>query len=102
MLGMDLSVFKHREKTILKTQIGNYKLVEFFYGEDLMLSIIYRRVNNDNYGNPRYEFSFSGFGALDKLKGKISGKISIKNNTFTTTSYNIDDTIEKIIKELEK
>lgn len=71
-------------------------------GKEVTITICYERILNDRNGNPRYSITFfyDDFNLNNRLHDDYKYKIN-KNGYLVLTSYNIDATIESILKDIK-
>jgi hypothetical protein len=69
---------------------------------EVEITVCYERLSNDRNGNPRYTLSFfwNEFNLNNMLHDNYKHKIN-KNGYLVLTSYNIDTTIESILKDIK-
>ena len=70
--------------------------------KSVIITVCYERIVNDRNGNPRYSLSFfyEGMNLNNMLYDNYKYKIN-KNGYLITTSYNINSTIESILKDVK-
>lgn len=84
-------------------ELRNKKLkIDSIIGKEVTITICYERILNDRNGNPRYTLSFfyDDFNLNNRLHDDYKYKIN-KNGYLVLTSYNIDTTIESILKDIK-
>lgn len=84
-------------------ELKNKKLkIDSNIGKEVTITICYERILNDRNGNPRYTLSFfyDDFNLNNKLHDDYKYKIN-KNGYLVLTSYNINSTIESILKDIK-
>lgn len=84
-------------------ELRNKKLkIDSNIGKEVTITICYERILNDRNGNPRYTLSFfyDDFNLNNKLHDDYKYKIN-KNGYLVLTSYNINSTIESILKDIK-
>lgn len=84
-------------------ELRNKKLkIDSKIGKEVTITICYERILNDRNGNPRYTLSFfyDDFNLNNRLHDDYKYKIN-KNGYLVLTSYNIDATIESILKDIK-
>lgn len=71
-------------------------------GKEVTITICYERILNDRNGNPRYSLSFfyDDFNLNNRLHDNYKYKIN-KNGYLILTSYNINSTIDSILKDIK-
>lgn len=71
-------------------------------GKEATITICYERILNDRNGNPRYTLSFfwNELNMNSMLHDNYKYKIN-KNGYLVLTSYNINTTIESILKDIK-
>lgn len=71
-------------------------------GKEVTITICYERILNDRNGNPRYSITFfyDDFNLNNRLHDDYKYKIN-KNGYLVLTSYNINATIESILKDIK-
>lgn len=84
-------------------ELRNKKLkIDSIIGKEVTITICYERILNDRNGNPRYTLSFfyDDFNLNNRLHDDYKYKIN-KNGYLVLTSYNINATIESILKDIK-
>lgn len=84
-------------------ELKNKKLkIDSNIGKEVTITICYERILNDRNGNPRYTLSFfyDDFNLNNRLHDDYKYKIN-KNRYLVVTSYNINSTIESILKDIK-
>lgn len=84
-------------------ELRNKKLkIDSNIGKEVTITICYERILNDRNGNPRYTLSFfyDDFNLNNRLHDDYKYKIN-KNGYLVLTSYNINATIESILKDIK-
>lgn len=84
-------------------ELRNKKLkIDSNIGKEVTITICYERILNDRNGNPRYTLSFfyDDFNLNNRLHDDYKYKIN-KNGYLVVTSYNINSTIESILKDIK-
>lgn len=84
-------------------ELKNKKLkIDSNIGKEVTITICYERILNDRNGNPRYTLSFfyDDFNLNNRLHDDYKYKIN-KNGYLVLTSYNINSTIESILKDIK-
>ena len=84
-------------------ELRNKKLkIDSKIGKEVTITICYERILNDRNGNPRYTLSFfyDDFNLNNRLHDDYKYKIN-KNGYLVLTSYNINATIESILKDIK-
>lgn len=84
-------------------ELRNKKLkIDSNIGKEVTITICYERILNDRNGNPRYTLSFfyDDFNLNNRLHDDYKYKIN-KNGYLVLTSYNINSTIESILKDIK-
>lgn len=84
-------------------ELRNKKLkIDSIIGKEVTITICYERILNDRNGNPRYSITFfyDDFNLNNRLHDDYKYKIN-KNGYLVLTSYNIDTTIESILKDIK-
>lgn len=84
-------------------ELKNKKLkIDSNIGKEVTITICYERILNDRNGNPRYTLSFfyDDFNLNNRLHDDYKYKIN-KNGYLVVTSYNINSTIESILKDIK-
>ena len=84
-------------------ELRNKKLkIDSNIGKEVTITICYERILNDRNGNPRYTLSFfyDDYNLNNRLHDDYKYKIN-KNGYLVLTSYNINATIESILKDIK-
>lgn len=84
-------------------ELRNKKLkIDSIIGKEVTITICYERILNDRNGNPRYSITFfyDDFNLNNRLHDDYKYKIN-KNGYLVLTSYNINATIESILKDIK-
>ena len=84
-------------------ELRNKKLkIDSKIGKEVTITICYERILNDRNGNPRYSLSFfyDDFNLNNRLHDNYKYKIN-KNGYLILTSYNINSTIDSILKDIK-
>lgn len=84
-------------------ELRNKKLkIDSKIGKEVTITICYERILNDRNGNPRYTLSFfyDDFNLNNRLHDDYKYKVN-KNGYLVLTSYNINATIESILKDIK-
>lgn len=84
-------------------ELRNKKLkIDSNIGKEVTITICYERILNDRNGNPRYSITFfyDDFNLNNRLHDDYKYKIN-KNGYLVLTSYNINATIESILKDIK-
>lgn len=87
---------------MLELRNKELKIDSKIIGKAVTITVCYERILNDRNGNPRYSLTFfyDDFNLNNRLHDDYKYKIN-KNGYLVLTSYNINATIESILKDIK-